>query len=95
MLCKATAYAIGELGVCLLPTYRRPMINDLVHLKAPISSEVASIFNGETRILLVSRRAAREVLCAQDAPTSERRITPLAPPTPRTPRRPGTPGRGQ
>ncbi|KAI9511914.1 Mis12-Mtw1 protein family-domain-containing protein [Russula earlei] len=38
-------------------------------------------------------RAAREVLRAQDAPASERRITPVAPPTPRTPRRPGTPGR--
>jgi kinetochore protein Mis13/DSN1 len=40
-------------------------------------------------------RAAREVLRAQDAPVSERRITPVAPPTPRTPRRPGTPGRGR
>ena len=40
-------------------------------------------------------RAAREVLRAQDAPASERRITPVAPPTPRTPRRPGTPGRGR
>ncbi|KAI0248866.1 Mis12-Mtw1 protein family-domain-containing protein [Lactifluus subvellereus] len=40
-------------------------------------------------------RAAREVLRAQDAPPSERRITPVAPPTPRTPRRPSTPGRGR
>ncbi|KAI0298027.1 Mis12-Mtw1 protein family-domain-containing protein [Multifurca ochricompacta] len=40
-------------------------------------------------------RAAREVLRAQDAPVSERRLTAVAPPTPRTPRRPSTPGRGR
>jgi kinetochore protein Mis13/DSN1 len=44
---------------------------------------------------VAASRAAREVLRAQDAPASERRITPVAPPTPRTPRRPGTPGRGR
>lgn len=44
---------------------------------------------------MAASRAAREVLRAQDAPASERRITPVAPPTPRTPRRPGTPGRGR
>lgn len=44
---------------------------------------------------VAASRAAREVLRAQDAPATERRITPVAPPTPRTPRRPGTPGRGR
>jgi hypothetical protein len=44
---------------------------------------------------MAASRAAREVQRAQDAPASERRITPVAPPTPRTPRRPGTPGRGR
>jgi kinetochore protein Mis13/DSN1 len=48
-----------------------------------------------TQIGAAASRAAREVLRAQDAPASERRITPVAPPTPRTPRRPGTPGRGR
>ena len=40
-------------------------------------------------------RTAREVLCTQDTPASERRITLVAPPTPCTPRWPGTPGRGR
>jgi kinetochore protein Mis13/DSN1 len=48
-----------------------------------------------TQVGAAASRAAREVLRAQDAPASERRITPVAPPTPRTPRRPGTPGRAR
>lgn len=84
-----------------LPT---PPLSTYLPPRRPDPSEPRDLFRALARVDsarppaqvgMAASRAAREVLRAQDAPASERRITPVAPPTPRTPRRPGTPGRGR